>query len=281
RGDAAHHLGARARLAADRDTFAAGAVDAGSRGRGALLPAPVRVHLPRAGGGAGLHRRAPPRAAPRMAAQAALVGTGRRAVRALAPEEHPWRRGVVAVWLAWAAVLYLAFPVSIGWMWQLNERYALLFALLVPALLRPARGLRGAVPLLLVAATAFFAAGTALTNIRAFEREVGPFDEVLARAQPGRRLIGMIFEQNSRYAKFSAFLHFQAYYRARMGGLASFSFAELPQSPLRYRPENAPPPHPAGWEWHANAFRNDLDGYYYDYILVGVLVDPFGHPKPG
>jgi hypothetical protein len=30
------------------------------------------------------------------------------------PEEHPWRRGLVAVWLAWAAVLYLAFPISIG-----------------------------------------------------------------------------------------------------------------------------------------------------------------------
>ena len=35
-----------------------------------------------------------------------------------------------------------------------------------------------------------------------------------------------------------------------VGGVASFSFAELPQSPLRYRPERAPPPHPAGWEWH-------------------------------
>src|SRR5439155_1578545 len=197
------------------------------------------------------------------------------------PEEHPWRRGLVAVWLAWAAFLYLAFPVSIGWMWQLSERYALLFALLLPALLRPARGLRGALPLLLAVATGFFAAGTALANIRAFAREVGPFDEVLARAQPGRRLIGMIFEQNSRYAKFSAFLHFQAYYRARMGGVASFSFAELPQSPLRYRPENAPPPHPAGWEWHANAFRNDVDGYYYDYVLVGGLVDPFARPQPG
>src|SRR5206468_3655786 len=85
--------------------------------------------------------------------------------------------------LLWAALLYLAFPVSIGWMWQLNERYALIFALLVPALLRPARGLRGALPLLLVAATGFFAAGCALANIRAFEREVGPFDAVLARAQ--------------------------------------------------------------------------------------------------
>jgi hypothetical protein len=197
------------------------------------------------------------------------------------PEEHPWRRGLVAVWMAWAAILYFAWPVSIGWMWQLNERYALVFALLAPALLRPTRGLRGAAPLLLVAFTALFAAGTAFANIRSFDDEVGPFDEVLARAQPGRRMIGMIFEQNSRYAKFSAFLHFQAYYRARMGGVASFSFAELPQSPLRYRPENAPPPHPASWEWHANSFRNDVDGYYYDYVLVHGLVDPFARPQPG
>ena len=197
------------------------------------------------------------------------------------PEEHPWRRGLVASWLAWAALLYLAFPISIGWMWQLNERYALIFALLIPALLRPARGLRGSLPLLLVAVTALSAAGNAFANIRAFEREVGPFDEVLARARPGRRLIGMIFEQNSRYAKFSAFLHFQAYYRARMGGVASFSFAELPQSPLRYRPGSAPPPHPAGWEWHANAYRNDVDGYYYDYVLVHGMIDPFARPQAG
>ena len=190
-------------------------------------------------------------------------------------------RGLAALWAIWAAVLYLTFPVSIGWMWQLNERYALILALLLPLLLRPARGWRGAAPLLLVAATAFYSAGTALANIRNFNNEVGHFDEVLAHAQPGRRLIGMIFEQNSRFARFSAFLHYQAYYRARMGGVASFSFAELPQSPVRYRPENAPPQHPAGWEWHANLFRNDVDGFYYDYVLVHGYVDPFARRPPG
>jgi hypothetical protein len=195
--------------------------------------------------------------------------------------EPQWKRGLVAAWAGLAALLYFAFPVSVGWLWQLNERYALVFALLAPALLRPVRGPRGALPLLLVAATGLFAAGSAVKNIRAFDREVGPFDEVLAQAQPGRRLIGMIFEQNSRYAKFSAFLHFQAYYRARMGGVASFSFAELPQSPLRYRPERAPPPHPAGWEWHAGLFRNDLDGVYYDYVLVHAAFEPPQLRAPG
>jgi len=211
-----------------------------------------------------------------LAAAAVLAWPQRRD-----PDEQSWRRGMVAAWVVLAGLLYLAFPISIGWMWQLNERYVLLLALLAPALLRPARGARGAAPLLLVAATGLFAAATAFGNARAFDREVGPFDSVLARAQPGRRLIGMMFEQNSRYAKFSAFLHFQAYYRARMGGVASFSFAELPQSPLRYRPENAPPPHPAGWEWHAGTFRNDVDGVYYDYVLVHGLVDPFARPQPG
>jgi hypothetical protein len=196
-------------------------------------------------------------------------------------EDDPWRRGLVAAWVSFAVLLYFCFPVSIGWLWQLNERYALVFALLLPVLLRPSRGLRGAAPLLLVAATSFFSASIAIQNFRGFEQEVGAFDEVLAQAQPGRRLIGMIFDQNSRYAKFSAFLHYASYYRARMGGVASFSFAELPQSPLRYKPETAPPVHPAGWEWHANAYRNDVDGRYYDYVLVHGMVDPFATHPPG
>jgi hypothetical protein len=127
----------------------------------------------------------------------------------------------------------------------------------------------------------FFSAGVAVKNFRGFDREVGPFDEVLAQAKPGRRLIGIIYEQNSRYAKFSAFLHYASYYRARLGGVSSFSFAELPQSPLRYRPETAPPRHPAGWEWHTNAYRNDVDGRYYDYVLIHGLVDPFAARPAG
>ncbi len=184
------------------------------------------------------------------------------------------RRSLVAAWLAFAATLYFAFPVSIGWLWQLNERYALVFALLVPLLLRPARGLRGAVPLVLVALTALFAGNNALTQFRVFEKEVGAFDRVLDHTEPGKHLISMIFEQNSKTAKFSAFLHFGSYYRARKGGVASFSFAELPQSPLRYIPGMGPPTKAAGWEWHPTDFNNAREGAYYDYWLVHGMVDP-------
>jgi hypothetical protein len=142
-------------------------------------------------------------------------------------------------------------------------------------LLRPVRGLRGAIPLLLVAATGLFSAGTASQHIRAFTEEVNGFDEVIGATAPGKRLIGLIFDRHSDYAKFNPYLQFAGYYRARKGGVASFSFAELPQSPLRYRPENAPPPHPPRWEWEPWRFRNQSDGVYYDYVLVRGAIHPF------
>jgi len=197
------------------------------------------------------------------------------------PEVSPRLRGVAAAWCALAALLYLAFPVAIGWLWQLNERYAIALALLAALLLRPARGVRGALPLLLVAAASLFSAGVAAGQMRGFTREVDGFDRVLEAAAPGRRLLSLVYEHDSAWAKFSPYLHFGSYYRARKGGVASFSFAELPQSPLRYRPEIAPPRKPPHWEWEPWRFRNDVDGFYYDYILVRGFTDPFARAGPG
>jgi len=197
------------------------------------------------------------------------------------PDPSARLRGIAAAWCALAALLYLAFPVAIGWLWQLNERYAIAFALLAVLLLRPARGLRGALPLLLVAAASLFSAGLAAGQIRGFTREVDGFDRVLGAAVPGRRLLSLVYDHDSGWAKFSPYLHFGSYYRARKGGVASFSFAELPQSPLRYRPETAPPRKPAHWEWEPWRFRNDVDGLYYDYVLVRGATDPFARAGPG
>jgi hypothetical protein len=184
------------------------------------------------------------------------------------PDDNWFRRGIAAAWCAMAAALYFFFPVSIGWLWQLNERYAIAFALLAPLLLRPIRGWRGAAPLLLVAAAGFASAGVAARQIRGFTSEVDGFERVLDATAPGARLIALIYDRGSAWAKFNPYLQFGGYYRARKGGVASFSFAELPQSPLRYRPENAPPRKPPHWEWEPWTFRNESDGVYYDYVLV-------------
>jgi len=211
-----------------------------------------------------------------LGAAAVLAWPQRRDV-----EDEPRLRGIVAAWCALAASLYFAFPVAIGWLWQLNERYAIAFALFAPLLLRPVRGIRGALPLAVVAAAGLFSAGLAARQVRGFSGEVDGFDRVLEAATPGRRVLALVWEHDSAWAKFSPYLHFGSYYRARKGGLASFSFAELPQSPLRYRPERAPPPKPAHWEWEPWRFRNDVDGRYYDYLLVRGYTDPFARAGPG
>ncbi|HYV66010.1 MAG TPA: hypothetical protein VE964_07185 [Myxococcales bacterium] len=63
--------------------------------------------------------------------------------------------------------------------------------------------------------------------------------------------------------------------------MASFSFAELPQSPLRYRADAAPPRKPARWEWEPWRFRNEVDGLYYDYVLVRGPPEAFARPMAG
>jgi hypothetical protein len=188
---------------------------------------------------------------------------------------------VAGTWLVLAGVFYFAFPVQVGWLWLLNERYAIAFALLVPLVLRPAPGWRGAVPLATLALAGFVSAGLAANQVRAFTAEVDGFDRVLSAARPGERLIALVYDRGSGAARFSPYLHFGSYYRARGGGVAAFSFAELPQAPLRYREATAPPFHPAHWEWEPWQFRNATDGAYFDYVLVRGRVDPFARAGPG
>jgi hypothetical protein len=206
----------------------------------------------------------------------------------LASPSGPARRGmsrrratIAAAWVAIAAAFYFTFPISIGWLWQLNERYAMAWALLIPCVLRPAPGWRGHAPLLLVAAASLVSAGVAAQHIRGFTAEVDGFDHVLDAAEPGRRLVALILDPASAHARFPPYVHFGSYYRARKGGVAAFSFAELPQSPLRYRPENAPPVMPVHWEWEPSRFSNEREGAYFDYILVRGAVDPLASRPAG
>lgn len=78
------------------------------------------------------------------------------------------------------------------------------------------------------------------------------------------------------------FVHFGAYYRARYGGVASFSFSELPHWPVQYRPEMAPPKKSiVFWDWNPCLFRNGHDGPYYDFVLTRGETDPFANAPPG
>ena len=192
-----------------------------------------------------------------------------------------WQKAGMGSIVSLAMVLYFSMPFVIGWLWWINARYAILAALLLPALAPAPRGTRGLLSLSLGAAIALWVATTAAVHVRAFQREATGFEPVLAHARPGRRLFSMIFEQRSDVARFIPYHHFGSYYRARFGGIAEPSFANLPQSPVRYRPEITPPPRAPDWEWDPTTFRNELDGEYYDYVLVRGKVDLFAPKPPG
>jgi len=192
-----------------------------------------------------------------------------------------FRRRALATLTCLALALYFAMPYAIGWLWWLNARYALLAALLLPAVAPAAYGIRGALSLAMAAVAALWVAGGAAMHVRAFQREVDGFEQVLQRARPAQRLFTIVYEEDSRVARFIPFHHFGSYYRARSGGIAEWSFAQLPQSPIRYRPEVAPPARLPSWEWDPNSFRNEIDGAYFDYVLVRGNVDPFSTKPHG
>ena len=174
-------------------------------------------------------------------------------------------------------------PSSYGFIWPIHTRFPLVAALLLP-LWMPRRSLgRGA--WLLVAALGAASLGF-VVDLRARvaqwqASELGDLDEALAHARPGRRLVAILAPQSSAWVPNVPMLHVAAYYQARGGAVATFSFADFPQSPFRYREGLARPPRlPPRWEWTASLEVADPDRSYYDYVLVrrGVSDSPAAEP---
>lgn len=177
----------------------------------------------------------------------------------------------VALPLAMVAValaFVLAMPSQAGaYAFFLDIRlsvYVAAFALLLPgpSFRRHALPVRAA-----LAAGVVVLVGNVAYEVRAFERDdVGAFDELLQKMPRGARLLSLDYAKYSTRTHASTLHHFGSYYRARYGGIASFSFSEMPHWPVRYRPEWTPP-HRMSWGNPAT-FDAERDGAYFDYVLV-------------
>jgi hypothetical protein len=104
-----------------------------------------------------------------------------------------------------------------------------------------------------------------------FGVETAGLGKVLAAAEPGQSLAGLMFEQsNSTWmAPADLLRHFPAYYQVKKGGRVALSFALFFNAPVRYRP--------GAWEdgvlarWpEADAWKFDLarDGGRFRYFLI-------------
>jgi len=161
---------------------------------------------------------------------------------------------------------YLLAPMEISGQWYVNPRHLVFAALAAPLLLaRPARGWRAAV-VLLAAALALATSANAARQVRAFQRQVGPFEEVAAAFPPAGRVLGLPFDTGAGGpVRLWPFLHFACYAQLLAGADVGFSFAGLPSIPLRYRPGQQAP-HP--YEWRPDQLDWATMGPAYDAFLV-------------
>jgi hypothetical protein len=189
---------------------------------------------------------------------------------------------IVYVPFACVLLFFFAMPFRLGGATMLNVRLAPLVALLAVPLLAPARGRGARAPLALAAVAALAVPLVSAIEIRRVDREeMVDLDSLFAPARPGARLATLNFRRRSPRTHFPPWVHVGAYYRARKGGVASWSFTELPHWSLHYQPGAAPPRHRPFWEFDPCVFRNAEDGSYYDYVLVRGDVDPFRDQPPG
>jgi len=189
-----------------------------------------------------------------------------------------WLRAQVPRFLfAVTLAAYVLSPISYKWIWPISWRLVPLVVLLgigaVGWQRLPRRGL-----LLILPATLLALSASALhvQKARAFTKEAGAIREVVAKAQPGRKLMSLIYQAGSGVVGNAPYLHFGQYYVVDRGGMATFSFANFPQSPVVYPTEGGPPTLPARWEWTPEKFRFQEHGLWYDYFLIrdGGPLDP-------
>ena len=188
------------------------------------------------------------------------------------------RRRVPEALLVTGFLVYIASPISYKWIWPISDRLVPAVALLaIPAFARGSMPWRTWTLVLPATVLAIATSHLHATRARAFTDEAGPIREVVAQAERGKRLMALIYQPGSAVMKWPAFLHFGQYYVIDRGGMANFSFANFPQSPVLFPEQDGPPKVPPRFEWTPEVFTMKDQGYWYDYFLVR---DASGNRRP-
>lgn len=202
-----------------------------------------------------------------------LVATQKQALQKLG-----LRRGLLPVApLLVGLAVYLMTPFRVGTGVLLNVRMAPVLAAFALLALRPRDGWLGRAPILAGAVLALVQSADNVQHVRHFQRDVDGVRELLAEMPRGAKLISLNFSGfDPNEVHFPAWIYAGSYHRAYDGGVASFSFSELPHWSVQYEAETAPPKQDAiAWAMAPCLYRNVRDGAYFDFMLVRGAVDPF------
>ncbi len=205
------------------------------------------------------------------------------------PAERPFVMRLVArldpayVPLLCVLAIYFVTPFRIGAGGMLNVRLAPIVALTATLTIPRSRGpLRNGLLAVVAVATVAFAIN-ATVQMRAVAREqMTDFDVILAAMRPGTRVVTLAFGNRATRTYFDAYPFAASYHRANGGRIASYSFSDLPHWPVQYTSAGRPPQKPIPlWIYAPCAYRNTVDGAFYDYVLVSGGVDPFANQPAG
>jgi hypothetical protein len=216
----------------------------------------------------------PPEASPdperTMPAVEPGASAGLRRWLASLPARGPVRSFAPELVLLLSFAGYLFAPFSYRLIEPINHRFLPLALALLPAL-GPVSAISLRARWTLSAACIAVAIATGTIHHARFvetDEEMGELSDALAQSAPGHRLLGLVFDAQSRVVRAPIYLHAHQYYQARVGGLACFSFVEFPKSPVQYRPGAEPPPFPPRFEWEPGRYDHHVWGDAFDYWLV-------------
>lgn len=176
------------------------------------------------------------------------------------------RRGLAAV-VAGVAALMFVLPFKFTYANYINLRPAPFLAALALSLVPAGRLARAGGRLIAAALTLALLSIACAYHLR-FDREIRPLDTVLARMEPGRKVLPLVFDVEGEAFRGDWFLdmliHTPAYYHAEKGGVGPY-FQALTLFPVTLRPEVDLP---APSEYEAGKFRWAEHAAPYDYLLA-------------
>jgi hypothetical protein len=127
---------------------------------------------------------------------------------------------------------------------------------------------------LLAPAIAFGWIGYMSINALQFNRDMEGFDTILAKMEPGKRTLSLVYSRDDSNSIAPEFLHFPSWYSALRTGITDPSFAVTFVQPVSYLPEYVPRAKFEGFEWNPQWFDwQKFEGRNYDYFVVRARAD--------
>jgi hypothetical protein len=111
-------------------------------------------------------------------------------------------------------------------------------------------------------------------NALQFNKDANGFENILAKMEPGKRALSLMFERDDSASIAPTFVHFAAWYSALKSGVTDPSFAVTQIQPVTYRASQRPTVGIQGFEWFPQKFDWQYHaGRQYDYFVARAPID--------